>query len=477
MANRRTFHPDRRAFLRGAGSLAIGLPLLQYTHGDAWAQSAVVRKRFIVFFEHGGTISTAGRGHWRDSGTGNHHGWDDWWPSDPGEALKFGPIHQPLLPWQSKCIVPRGIDNMACTKQAPYKGSHGWANVTALTASQVTTGSDGKPKAGGPSIDHVIAQRLAKKWPVPFSSIHLYVPAHNYGTPFMSGASAPVSSESDPVKAFNTLFAGVTGSGPDPAVVAMRERKLSVLDGVVSGFSRLRARVGAEDRATLDQHLEFIRELETRVDALSDVAACTPPNVSSSTSAQVKGPMMADIIVAALRCGLTNVATLNVGDLITSWLNGPLASKYDLGHSMHHDGRDVGPTGPDNAIAEKWRQEMQLNRQWRMGLVARILDGLDKIPEGNGTMLDNSVVLCTSEFSDGSVHSSSDLPILLAGSGGGYFKTGRHLVYETPDPDNSYATRSSTHNLFTSILHAFDQTDAHFGSTHATFTGPLPGLN
>ncbi len=96
--------------------------------------------------------------------------------------------------------------------------------------------------------------------------------------------------------------------------------------------------------------------------------------------------------------------------------------------------------------------------------------------EGGSTLLDNSLVLCTSEFSNGAVHTAFNVPVLLAGSAGGYFRTGRHVNYDT-DPDPlAYTSAESTHNLFTSFLQAFGGDDEHFGSDHVTHRGPIPGL-
>lgn len=473
---------SRRAILRGAAGIAIGLPLLEVTHGEAWAQSIPVQKRFIVVFEHGGTISPAYRDGSKSDGTESMLAWDDWAPLDPGESLVLGPIHQPLESWKSKLLVLRGIDNMVCTQSAPYNGAHGWANVSALSAATVNEVSDSEQLSGGPSIDQVIAERLFAANPTPFSSIHLEVEGHNYGTPFYKAANQPVDSEIDPLAAFNTLFANVTTGAPDPAVLKARAMKKSVLDGVISGFGLFKKKLGAADLITVDAHLEHIRDIERRLDALSQVPVCSKPTgVTTTQNNELVGPLMADMIVAALRCGLTHVATLNIADIITNWLPtpyGPVA--YDIGHSLHHDAREVGVTGTEYARRNEWREEMQINRRWRQSLIARILDGLEQTPEGDKTMLDNSLLLTTSEFSCGAQHSCADMPILLAGSAGGYFRTGRHVNFNTRAASNpatlDYATNTSFHNLYTSILQAFDQPDTHFGNEMVSYKGPAAGL-
>jgi hypothetical protein len=135
-------------------------------------------------------------------------------------------------------------------------------------------------------------------------------------------------------------------------------------------------------------------------------------------------------------------------------------------------------TGAYYAKQKDWLDEMVANRQWCLGLYRRILEALDAVPEGNGTMLDNSLMLYTSEFSNGSFHSANDTPILLAGSAGGYFRTGRHINCNTATAPGKYQTKTGTHNLYTSILNAFGFPDTHFGidDPGLAFKGPLPGL-
>lgn len=478
---------DRRMFLKGAGAVAIGLPLLEYNHGKAWGREGTPAKRLIVTFEHGGTISPSSRGGSKSDGLGEQHGWDDWAPADLGEKLVLGPIHTPLESVRDHCLVLRGIDNMACTKKAPYGGDHGYANVTALTAADFEV-IDKDQTALGPSINHVIAQRLATRNPVAFKSLDLMVPGHQYGTPFFSGPRAEASSETDPVAVFKALFSGFTPSGaPDPELTRIRNNKQSVLDGVLSGLGILRRRVGKSDLAIIDAHTDHLRELEKRIELLAAQPVCTLPTgfdgrkVGETIRADVRGNLHVDLILAALRCGLTNVGTLQIGDIITNWLPtpyGPVA--FDIGHSLHHLAREVGPTGPEAANAAKWREEMQINRRWRMSLLQRLAEGLKATPEGTGTMLDNSLILHTSEFSNGAVHSSADIPMLLIGKAGNYFRTGRHLNYNdkaAADPKTrAYSTTASTHNVFTSVLHAFGYEDAHFGNEAATVKGALPRL-
>lgn len=476
-------HSGRRAFLLGAGGAALALPLLEYTHGRAWAGGTGTTLRFLTVFCHGGTISNMNTDG-RYDGTGNQHGLDLWRSPDPGSPeLVLGPIHAPLEPWRAKLLVLEGIDNRAAISQDQYsQGGHGISNGSALTAQSVTETED-DALGQGPSIDHVVAQRLAARQPVTFDSIHLRISGHQYGTPYFSGSEQAVSGESDPRAAFDTIFDGVSAGQPDPEIVLRNTKRGSVLDGLMDGYGSFKGRVSMRDRHVIDAHLEHLFALEQQ---LQDPVVCSPPTGIDveDAPADVVGPLMADIIVAAIRCGLTNVANLEISDILSPWtsagaLEPNLGLDYAIGHALHHQARDIGPTGPLSSIYDDWMAYTLENRRWRMSLVARILEGLDSpdFMEGDATMLDNSLLLYTSEFSNGSRHSAWNVPVLLAGSAGGALQTGRFISYDEADAGSfDYASNESTHNLYTTVLQALGEPDTHFGNDTAQHQGPLPGL-
>jgi hypothetical protein len=481
-------HSGRRAFLMGAGGAAVALPLLEYTHGRAWA-GGTVQKRFLTVFEHGGTVSNMYQGWprengWRADGNGEGHGYDLWAPTGAGETLELGPIHQDLAPFRSKLLILQGVDNGAAIEQGEYGGGgHGTSNVTALTAANIDSPGDDSESLG-PSIDHVLAERLAMTQPVRFNRIHLNVDGHQYGSPYYRAARERVGGEADPRVAFDTIFEGVTASGgPDPAFLRRQQRRRSVLDGVLEGMDRFRGRVGVRDLHLIDAHLEHLRALERELAMIEAPPMCSPPgsiDPGRDSGANVIAPLHVQIIVAALRCGLTNVANLEIADILTPWTEAGLQveSGFGIGHSLHHYARDLGVEGPSHGILDPWLREMIDNRRWRMSLTRDLVQALDDplFAEGDRTMLDNSLLLHTSEFSNGSIHCAYNQPVLLAGSAGGYFRTGRNVDYNTMAGRLDYSSRESTHNLFTSILQAFGQPDDHFGSEHVTHRGPLPEL-
>ncbi len=480
----------RRALLRGIGGTLIGLPLLELTHGRAWgAEPLGTGRRFITVFSHGGDIYNFGSGYpsWF-IGPGGTASPLDWWspPQQTAGALTaLGPVHQPLVEHMKQLLIVRGIDNKAGFDQGTYGGGHSWCNVSALTAAKLAGTSEETATSLGPSIDFVIAQRLAARFGGRPTPVHLLVDGHQYGSPYFRASQQRQYGQTNPRKAFASLFAGVTPSGePDPAVVRAWDMNKSVLDGAVAGFPSFRAKLGAKDREIVDAHLQHLRELERTLTKPS--AQCVVPGQpADTTSAEIVAPLHVDLILAGLRCGLMHVANLEIADILTPWAPSGLQveSGYGIGHSLHHMGRDVGPQGPSAAEADKWALEMKENRQWRFGLVKRLLDGLasTEFMEGDKTMLDNSLVYCTSEFSRGETHNARDTLCLLAGSAGGYFTTGRYLNYNTKWTANprtlDYSTNASTNNLFVSFLNAFGEADTTFGAMeHSYRGGPLSEL-
>ncbi len=489
----------RRIILRGFGGLAIALPLLEFTESRAYGQTAAPL-RFITFFEHGGTLSNHSAGVYGYSGftdgSSEMQEMDGWRPtSTPGQPLALGAIHKPLADagLTNDVLVLRGIDNNAAIRQGDYGSNHGVANTTILTAGKCKNAgeSDDKSVAQSASIDQVIGAR----WGAPAGGLavtNLNIDAHNYGTPYFRGPRQTASLMRSPTDAFNTLLAGVqTGtSGPDPAVVRAQLLRRSILDGTGKGMEQYKNQLTSQDRQTVEAHLEHIRSIEQRLATTAPPVApsCSKPTLGNyANTIPVISPLMVDIGLAALRCGRTRVLNIEIGDFHMTWDTTPIPFEvgYDIGHSLHHMSRDLGRTGALNVQHPDWRapwqQAMIRNRQFRSQIVARLLKGMKDTPEGTGTLLDNSLFLWTSEFSNGAVHSGSDMPFMLAGKAGGKLQTGRYLNYNTKAATNDftaqYESKSTNNNLFISVLNLLGFADTTFGEmTYARQPGPLAGL-
>jgi hypothetical protein len=472
---------SRRGFLRCLGGAAIALPFLEATHGKAWAQGSAPILRHITFFRPGGTISNMlgigpiGTTIQRSGPGSNMYGDsqpnDYWAPTKLNTTLQgnLGPIHSALINSStpvdvSKLLVLTGIDNHAAMIQSEYNGGHGPSERTALTSATYISTSAGD-SAGGPSIDQAIAQFLQSQNPMPFTSMPLMVDDNkspNYSNPFLSAANQDVTSQTDPIAAFAQYFKGVKSSTPDPKLLAQQNAKTSVLNGAMDGYRSIERKLSGQDRQVVAAHLQSLSQIENAVNKLSTIAcSAVAPTISDpgktewqfEFEAQFVGNLMADMIVSAMACGLTQVASLYIGDMLMPWLGEPYeaqAAPVGDGHGLHHEARSVGNDATQTAL---WLKEM---------------------------LLDNSLMMYTSEFSNGSLHSSHNVPILMAGSAGGYFKTGRNVDFNIADPSKpyDYLSNTGTHNLYTSMLNAFGSNVPHFGMDDSTlpYKGPIPGL-
>lgn len=479
-------HSGRRAFLRGAAGTMIALPALEYTHGHAWAQGGGDgAKRFLTVFSHGGTISNQGSGTKHD-GSGAAQGDDYWRPSDPSSPdLVLGPIHEPLQPWVQKLVLLESIDNKTGMVQGSYQGGHRYCNVSCLTAADIAHNGEAVEQnayATGPSIDQVIAERLNAANPVTFENVHLRATTGGMGykSPYFRADNQPAGGESNPAVAHATLFDGVVSGEPDPAVVKHNDMRRAVLHGLSDEYASFANKVSSRDIQAIEAHLDHLAALEHQLDNL---AICEPPpQGEANPETPLRGELMVDLIIAAMRCGLTHVANLEIGDIITPWTAAGNATGVGAAHSLGHLARDVGATGPEAAMHDTWLAEILDNRRWRMSLVARLLEGLDDptFIEGDGTLLDNSLILVSSEFSNASKHHARNQPVLLAGGAGGALQTGRYIDYNKHAIGNPYPSQyesdESIHNLFVSILQLFGFDDTTFGSADAVHDGPLPYL-
>lgn len=470
--------PTRRAFLKTSGGLVLSLPLLPSL---ARAQVAEGPPRFVVFWESGGTLNNRTTEFHYDA----MHPWNDWRPGGPPDAPVLGPIHDSLRPHADRLLFLSGVDNAA------EPAEHQRADVSSLTAARALD-APGGPTAGGPSIDQVVARRLSERWPVPFPSVDLAVAGPTFGEPSYLAAAAPIAREPDPRAAFARLFGGLDVGANAAELARLRAQRRSVLDGALAGFRLLDAQLGEADRRVLQAHQTHLREIERRLEALESIvpeAACAPPEVGAiggwGPSAdwgaahpdfrRLIAPLQVDVMAQALICGLTHVATLYLPDTIEAFLPTPFQAlaAQPSGHALGHVAHDLGdPAAP---YAQAWRAEVQANRAWKAAQVARLLD-LFAPHEG---LLDRTLVLHLSEFSNAAQHVARDLPIMLAGNAGG-LRTGRHLTFseggrgDTLETHVDYKSSWSLHNVFTLILRQLGFDDPHFGDDTATYRGPLP---
>jgi hypothetical protein len=338
------FRLNRRAVLRGAGSIAIALPWLEIMDGPARAQAvAKPEQRFLGVFTPGGAV--------HDDGAGNNK----WRPTGSETAPILSPILAPLKPMldKKKLLVVDGLDLSSKNGEQHQAGIIAWLTATAQMNAPANGGLPGTSSySSGPSIDQVIAKRISagKKQ---ISSLEMAVrwgtgKAHGLLSPISCAnfednvKASPIAPRIDPVQIFKDLF-GSLGTSGDPAADAARDRQKSILDHVLGEYSSLIPKLGTTDRATLQQHLDKLRDLEMGLSAVAvgSTSCMKPPvvdttgynpgsgmcgadcagadvgaNVDIATDSMIPkvGTYMMDMMVMALACDLTAVGTFQWTD-------------------------------------------------------------------------------------------------------------------------------------------------------------------
>ncbi len=413
----------RRAFLRGAGGVIVGLPFLErFAAREAAAGPDDAPIRYLQFLHPQGTV------------------WNQWAPTGGETDFALTPVLDPLQALVDELVFIRGVNNESMWLNQLSNG-HNAAGRTLLTAMPFSGNLDGQGNllpeaqqidnghAAGPSIDQVIAQHLQA--PTPYSSLNFGVGGPHVGEYQMlfAGADEPVSLDGHPQEVFDKLFSNNDPMTPTTLEMIRAQRK-SVLDSTLEGFTRLQGQVGAADRQRLEAHADKIREIEQSLENTGNpgVGCATPsvtlppgytPDTDGGLFDDSSSRVFIDLMVMAMACDLSRVGTLqftNYHAPTYPWLGHAIPGGYDSWHTWVHAVED--PAG-DATVLDVFR--------WYMGELAYFLQQLRDTPEGDSTLLDHSLVLATSEFDNGSVHSAYSLPIILAGNLCGRLETGRSL--------------------------------------------------
>jgi hypothetical protein len=436
----------RRHFLRAAGGAAVALPLLSSLRASGAAQS--FPKRLLLVYTPNGVIS------------------DAWWPKNVVSESEFelNEIHQPLAPFKDRLTFLSGVD-LTVTNAGPgglhQKGIGGLFTGQQLQSGDLFVDGCGQTAgwANGISVDQAIAKTIGTGTPI--TSLELGVRATEndvQGRIAYAGPGAPLPPMNDPSEVFQRLFASF-GQNTDQ-LAELRARRQSVLDTVQEQFKALSPRVSAEDQQKLQAHLSLVRDLESRMvvtdNGASACKAPTAPGTLDPTSEDDMPKIAAlqlDLLATAFACDLTRVASYQISTSLNH-IRYPWLNSLGEGHALSH----AGPSDTDA------HQQLVARQTWHSQLLADFLTRLSQIPEGAGSVLDNTLVLWGNEVSQGNTHSHENMPFVMMG-GGFYFRTGRYLKYE-----------SASHNdLLVSILNAFGVDATTFGQPDLCH-GPLPNL-
>lgn len=402
-------HLPRRTFLRGAGT-ALALPLLDAMipalQAERFTAAAPVRRLGFIFYTLGVNE-------------------DKWRPKGEGANYQLSEALTPLAPHRDKFLVISGLSSDPDRTKA---GFHDRALASFMTGVEPTRGK----VHVGISVDQVAAQALGKE--TQFASLEFSTEYNGaLGGVSFKTAETPLPFEPNPRRVFERLFG--EGGKIDPAASAERRAAdQSSLDTVTARISALKARLGPSDRLKLDEYLQSIRDIERRIQVAAEKKPVDLPDVSRPAGIPDSWPehvkIMFDLQALALQADLTRVWTFMMAREASSM------TFPHLGISMgHHE------ISHHNFEQDKLDALAKINVD-QSGLFAYFLSKLDRLKEGNSTLLDHSLIMYGSDLSVPTVHSQHDLPILVAGGASGRIAGGRYIVYpgDTTPLTNLYLT-------------------------------------
>lgn len=472
---------SRRRVLRGAGAL-VSLPFLEAMHSVTRAgEDARPPLRMVIFTVAGGTV---------------HESWN---PRNEGVFTGSLPsILKPLEPFRDELLIISGLSNGG-SQNGPFR-PHEFCSVLHLTAAPSAQKVGGRFRVGI-SVDQAAARAIGRETILP--SLELGLTSDEMILSF-SNADTPVPYQANPRLLFDKMFRGKPPITADWRARAARRAtavrdsakrdsiEQSVLDLVSEQARGLQRSLGTDDRRRLDEYLESVRSLETRVDAIDerqraaagDILKATlpaPPNLPGPNTPlwKITTPLMADpeyhaeyirlisdLMILALRTDTTRVITLAVGS-DEAFFPGVVTVGYERhAHTLQHFGNSASPEDSDPIAREACRQM----HAWYTGLFAETVAKMKAIDEGGHSLLSNCLVLYTSYMSHGN-HGTIDYPVALVGNAQGTLKPGRHLAFPRKTP---------VANLFNEMLERVGSKEKGFGdswtSPNSIHNGRLPGL-
>lgn len=431
----------RRTALLGAG-VTVALPWMESLRASdeqTSTENPVFPKRFAALF------------------MGNGINADHWWAKGAGEEMELGRTLEQLDPFKKKLNVITGLFNRNANGVGIHPGQTG--NILSGAALQ-----KGAVLKGGVSLDQVLANRLGEDSPQPSLVLGCEQPITGYHETNFSmaysshiswhDANSPVPMEVYPSLAFDSLFDN-HGS----------RRMQSILDRVQEHASHIRRQISAADQAKLDEYLTSVREIEKRIERTREDKSKADENAArrGQPVELMKRPdnglpedlrehmrLMGDIIATAFQTDKTRVATL----LLCRDLSGLFYPFLDV-RKAHH------PASHDDLSDDYERVS-----RYYVSQLAYLALRLDSMPEGQGTVLDNSCLMFISNMWSGSRHDSSKVPLLLLGGLGGTLETGRVLDYLDKGDDNRKLC-----SLYLSLMDRMGVELAQFGDTETRLAG------
>jgi hypothetical protein len=353
-----------------------------------------------------------------------------WTPQGVGRITELSPTLKVLAPFVDQLTVIRNLE----LKNAYSPGNHATANSAFLSAARakMTEGADYELAT---TVDQIAAQQIGGETPLPSLEMAMdllsVVGACDNGFACVyqnnlswSSSTTPLPAEAHPRVVFERMF-GDGGSAAER--VAELRKNASILDWVTNDLARLSGRLGPSDRTKVEQYLNTVREVERRIQKAEQHTAESPlPDldrpVGVPASYAEHAKLMFDLQVLALQGDITRVITFQLARE-ASTRTYPEVGVSDPHHPLSH-----------HANNPQSLEKLAKINAYHVSLFAYFLDKLKSTPDGEGSLLDHSLYLFGSGMSNSDVHDHTNLPIVVAGSGAGNLKGGRHIQYEKPTP-------------------------------------------
>ena len=485
---------SRRELLKSIGAGVALLPLLESDPADAQCLSGGIKRLYILVWPDG--MLSSGNS-WSAAGT------------DPSN-WQLAPFQASLQPYQSDLLLLNGVD-YKFLRDGPHSETTGHACYPGMLTGalyQSAGSSTANDVAGGPSIDQFIGNKLKAGGYGGLVSLNQGAFVQSTARISWSAAGKAVIPDLDPYHVFTTYIqgkittppssgtagssgsAGAGGSGGGSTVDRAKLAQKSILDYVIADLNRFGKVVGTADKASIDAHLTYVRDIEKGLGALGtggasgaggsggmviggSGAACAIPAAATATPVAYKStdniPVVAklhmDLGIVAFAADLTRIAVMQIGDqgaaqLIMSW--SPL--NFKSGGPNPGDA-NTGDVNGFHAIAHRNVADKVACDTWFQSQVAYVIGQMKTIVDPSGkSMLDSSVVVGMNNMRTGT-HETSGVPVVMAGSCGGYFKTGRSLKLPAGTPNNG---------LLVALCNAMGANTDTFGA--ATYGGELTVL-
>jgi hypothetical protein len=447
MSSRKRFNPHstRRAFLGTLGASGMLVPFLPMLDRELEAAPGDFPLRLILLFSANGTLH------------------ENWVPSGSESDFTLSTILAPLEPYRDRMVV---LDGIEVSRNGPGDGHQKgmgilWTGNTLLEGTEFA-GGDGSSAGwgGGISVDQHIANTVGTE--TPYKSLEFGVQtggASVWSRMSYAGSNQPLAPEDSPQAMFDRLFADYDVDASE--LERLKAQRQSVIDLVKGDLDSLLVRHGsASDKLKIEAHLDSIRAIEMRNQA--EVPACEIPlapdggiDPQANDNFPMVSNMQTNLLAMALTCNLTRVASVQWSSSVSgtrfTWAGVP---------EGHHDLSHLGDGDP--AMIDK----ITTVNVWYAEQVKYLLDALAAIPEGDGTVLDNTLVVWGNELSRGNSHGNHPVPFVLLGGAGGRIQMGRFLQYDVVQ-----------HNrLLVSLCHAMGMEEQQsFGDTDVG-SGGLAGL-